>query len=593
MPCIDPTKDCPATGSECVKAICTEDETCGTENVAKDTPLAGQTTGDCKTAICDGSGGLGSKDDDNDIKDDSNPCTNDSCSMGSEVHAPSSAGTACTDATSANAKLCDGAGKCVECNPASAATDCASKVCQDNACVSAQCNDGVKNGNETDKDCGGPDCGGCADGKACTGSNDCTSAVCTGMVCQVPACDDNTMNGTETDKDCGGNTCAKCGPTLGCKMDSDCGGGSCNGTTCNPTCTDLVKNNGESDTDCGGANCQKCGDGKTCGGNADCMSLHCSGDPKVCQPPTCNDSIKNQGESDVDCGGPKCGPCATNKACGSNSDCVSAHCVTNLCAAPTCSDNIKNQGETDIDCGGMNCGACNTGKDCALNSDCTSLHCVGLVCAAPSCADGIKNQGETDIDCSGPCVAKCGPGKSCMANADCWGNVCGGGNTCTPNCSDLVKNNMETDVDCGGGTCGGCALGKACAMGSDCTSQICTTNVCSQINNCDPTTATNMTGMANVAINFANFSYAPPCIKVSAGTTVTFNGSFSTHPLRGGTVTGSGAGAVATPAASGPFVNVTSSGNSKPFVMSSQGTFPYYCTTHYPSGMMGTIFVVP
>jgi hypothetical protein len=71
---------------------------------------------------------------------------------------------------------------------------------------------------------------------------------------------------------------------------------------------------------------------------------------------TCNDNIENQGEEDVDCGGP-CDAC------------------------PTCKDDVKNQGEKGIDCGGP-CTAC------------------------PTCSDDILNQGEEDVDCGGPCT-KC------------------------------------------------------------------------------------------------------------------------------------------------------------------------------------------
>jgi hypothetical protein len=42
----------------------------------------------------------------------------------------------------------------------------------------------VKNGNETDVDCGGA-CGAtCASGKACAGNSDCTSLNCLASVCQ-------------------------------------------------------------------------------------------------------------------------------------------------------------------------------------------------------------------------------------------------------------------------------------------------------------------------------------------------------------------------------------------------------------------------
>ena len=141
----------------------------------------------------------------------------------------------------------------------------------------------------------------------------------------------------------------------------------------------------------------------------------------------------------------------------------------------------------------------------------------------------------------------------------------------------------------GGERCVECASGS----GGDCTSGNCTANVCSLplTNGCNIATAMDMTGMANVAITFPNgsFTYAPPCVKVSVGTTVTFNGNFVSHPLQGGTVVG----VMATPSAVGPFATETNSGVTADFLMSSAGTFPYYCTFHYPAGMYGAVFVVP
>ncbi len=77
-------------------------------------------------------------------------------------------------------------------------------------------------------------------------------------------------------------------------------------------CTDRVKNEDETGVDCGGScnECNDCNDGileldekKTsidlgAGVISDCGGLNC---PKC---PTCNDKVKNQGEEDVDCGGP-------------------------------------------------------------------------------------------------------------------------------------------------------------------------------------------------------------------------------------------------------------------------------------------------
>jgi hypothetical protein len=59
---------------------------------------------------------------------------------------------------------------------------------------------------------------------------------------------------------------------------------------------------------------------------------------------------------------------------------VSLDCVGNVCQAPTCSDSIQNEGETDVDCGGPNCAPCGPGLGCLINSDCQSVSCVSNVC---------------------------------------------------------------------------------------------------------------------------------------------------------------------------------------------------------------------
>jgi len=95
---------------------------------------------------------------------------------------------------------------------------------------------------------------------------------------------------------------------------------------------------------------------------------------------------------------------------------------------PTCNDGVKNQTETDVDCGGTSgCLACQTGKNCLGNFDCQSLNCMAGICqpAAPSCTDGMQNQGETDIDCGGPnCSFACGPGQMCNQNNGCHSVNC-------------------------------------------------------------------------------------------------------------------------------------------------------------------------
>ncbi|MSP61076.1 MAG: LamG domain-containing protein [Myxococcales bacterium] len=48
--------------------------------------------------------------------------------------------------------------------------------------------------------------------------------------------------------------------------------------------------------------------------------------------PTCMDQLKNGSETDIDCGGPKCGMCGEGKLCGAAGDCLSKLCANGKCA---------------------------------------------------------------------------------------------------------------------------------------------------------------------------------------------------------------------------------------------------------------------
>lgn len=115
--------------------------------------------------------------------------------------------------------------------------------------------------------------------------------------------------------------------------------------------------------------------------------------------PTCADHKKNGLETDVDCGGDACGPCALGMACANNADCATKSCSANVCikgpimhhcepseGGATCNDCMKNGDETDIDCGGDACGPCEASKDCLDDADCQSGVCAPQVDGRSSCS---------------------------------------------------------------------------------------------------------------------------------------------------------------------------------------------------------------
>lgn len=104
---------------------------------------------------------------------------------------------------------------------------------------------------------------------------------------------------------------------------------------------------------------------------------------------------------------------------------------------------------------------------------------------------------------------------------------------------------------------------------------------------CDAMHAEDHTADANVDISFPgngpSFAYAPNCIKIKAGNSVTFKGDFMAHKLAGGSNP-------PTPDPNSP-IKETGSGMSAQFKFPTAGTFPYFCEYHYLGGMKGTIFV--
>jgi hypothetical protein len=65
-----------------------------------------------------------------------------------------------------------------------------------------------------------------------------------------------------------------------------------------------------------------------------CVVAKCSA---VCAfaEPSCHDCFRNGQETDVDCGG-ACAPCASGKACATDGDCESAHCLPGGCDTGPC-----------------------------------------------------------------------------------------------------------------------------------------------------------------------------------------------------------------------------------------------------------------
>jgi hypothetical protein len=74
-------------------------------------------------------------------------------------------------------------------------------------------------------------------------------------------------------------------------------------------------------------------------------------------------------------------------------DCATHICTAGTCRNPTCSDGLKNQNESDVDCGGV-CPDCVDGRSCNGNGDCRSGYCQAGVCRnRPTCSGAPSTAG--------------------------------------------------------------------------------------------------------------------------------------------------------------------------------------------------------
>lgn len=101
---------------------------------------------------------------------------------------------------------------------------CESGSCMETAPADT-CQDRVKDGDESDVDCGGS-CRTCKSGEQCSGAADCESGACDGGACRAPSCSDGVRDGFESDVDCGGS-CGGCALEGRCFSSGDCASGQC------------------------------------------------------------------------------------------------------------------------------------------------------------------------------------------------------------------------------------------------------------------------------------------------------------------------------------------------------------------------------
>jgi len=140
-------------------------------------------------------------------------------------------------------------------------------------CPASSCTNGIKDGNETDVDCGGSCPSKCATGRSCAANPDCLSGNCAGGVCAAAACSapNALCGGLCVNLNASVGNCGACGTVCGgangtaqcingrCSMACLAGWGDCDMNAANG-CETNIRTNPNNCGACG----QKCAAGQAC-----------------------------------------------------------------------------------------------------------------------------------------------------------------------------------------------------------------------------------------------------------------------------------------------------------------------------------------
>tara|TARA_Y100000310_G_scaffold151291_1_gene150897 strand:- start:32297 stop:41485 length:9189 start_codon:yes stop_codon:yes gene_type:complete len=140
-----------------------------------------------------------------------------------------------------------------------------------------------------------------------------------------------------------------------------------------------------------------CDNDDECTKNSHCDSEYCN-TQNVCDIPTCDDNVRNNDESDDDCGG-SCDPCDNDERCSDDNDCESSNCDHGYCLEPnSCFNEVKDGLETDTDCGGV-CEQCMEDAECIGDSDCANpLECSNGKCRRTTSSQTTEGKRDSDND---------------------------------------------------------------------------------------------------------------------------------------------------------------------------------------------------
>lgn len=336
--------------------------------------------------------------------------------------------------------------------------DCESEAqCEDSACIEPSCDDGLVSGEQTDVDCGGPNCPSCDIGQSCLEERDCVSELCEDEVCVAcivnEDCDDGEI--------CDNNICL---PEDGCTSDDQCDDGDdCTNSVCvDGDCEHDAFCDG-SDDQCGCTSCTDCtsSDGwydvglsyDCCDGDQACICQDQQYRSYFCSGTSCDYNVTNTRTVESGCTTCDDGDSCTASSCSGGTCQHNAYCsgTDSDCGCTTCTDCSADDGWYDV---GSSYDCCDSGQACncqdqqyrtyscsgtgceysVTNTQTVSSECItcddGNICTTNDCEDGTcindpdpSQEGEICGPCdqcndTGLCVAQCDFGETCCEGGD-------------------------------------------------------------------------------------------------------------------------------------------------------------------------------
>ena len=452
---------CDGAGS-CLE--CLTDEQCGTTTFchtytcnsgtceesfrgAGATVPTGQTTGDCRSLACNGSGGVVSAQLNTDLPNDANACTNDTCVAGTPTYTNATNGIAC-----GMSGMCLNGG-CVGCvADANCGTSnfCVTYTCASNSCQVAYTANGTPLPGQTAGNCQRLEC----DGAGATVSrafnsdlpvdgNACTADVCTAGAPSNPPAALNTASGT-------GDFCNGAGSCVDCNSATQCGTATfCQSFTCNSNTCGTV--NVASGTDLP--------PGDQTAGN--CRLLECNGAGGTMNT-IANTDVPND-----------------NNACTTDTCSAGTPTFTNVAINTAC-------GTGDFCNGSGSCVDCTMASQCGTTTFCQTFTCNSNTCGVSNMANGTALPAGMQV--TGNCRELRCNGVGGTTNAVLDSDVFVDGNSCTNDiCTSGTPSNPNSAINTacgsgdfcnGSGTCVDCTTATQCPNGNQCQSRTCTGNSC-------------------------------------------------------------------------------------------------------------------